>query len=148
MKYSYPSIDWQEQSQSHRGLWYSEAQLPAPQEVMLIDDTIKANKAIELARQGIGLLWVGDYQNGRELLRSITRRLDRPPRVGSQKIPTTPAEIFALHRQNQGQKAQILGQILITLTPDFVIKLRRGQDVSQACKDVIGEITQPIVMPF
>jgi methylase of polypeptide subunit release factors len=148
MKYSYPSIDWQEQSQSHRGLWYSEAQLPAPQEVMLIDDTIKANKAIELARQGIGLLWVGDYQNGRELLRSITRRLDRPPRVGSQKIPTLPAEIFALHRQNQGQKAQILGQILITLTPDFVINLRRGQDVSQACKEVIGEITQPIVMPF
>jgi len=148
MKHSYPSIDWQEKSQSHRGLWYSEAQLPAPQEVMLIDDTIKANKAIELARQGIGLLWVGDYQNGRELLRSITRRLDRPPRVGSQKIPTLPAEIFALHRQNQGQKAQILGQILITLTPDFVINLRRGQDVSQACKDVIGEITQPIVMPF
>jgi methylase of polypeptide subunit release factors len=37
---------------------------------------------------------------------------------------------------------------LIALTPDFVINLRRGQDVSQACKDVIGEITQPIVMPF
>ena len=113
-----------------------------------MDDTITANKAIELAREGVGLLWTGDYQNARELLKAISRRLDRKPRVGSQKSPLGPSEIFSQHRIQLGIKAQITGQIFILLSKDFEITLRRGQDVKEACQEVIGEIDEPVVMPL
>jgi predicted RNA methylase len=148
MKPHYPSIEWEHQSMQYKSSWYSEAGLPVPQQILLIDDTITAKQVIEFARQQIGLLWIGDYQNGRNLLQAISRRLEKPPRVGSQKKLTSPQETFAAHRQKQGQKAQILGQILISLNQDFVIELRRAQDVAVACKEVLGDIKEPLVMPF
>jgi methylase of polypeptide subunit release factors len=144
----YPSIEWEHLSKRYKSSWYSEAGLPVPEKILLIDDTITVKQAIEFARQKIGLLWNGDYQNGRNLLQAISRRLEKPPRIGSQKKLTSPPEIFAEHRRQQGQKAQILGQILISLNQDFVIELRRAQDVSLACKEVLGDIQEPLVMPF
>lgn len=148
MKPHYPSIEWEHLSIQYKSSWYSEAGLPVPQKILLIDDTITAKQAIEFARQRIGLLWIGDYQNGRNLLQAISRRLEKPPRVGAQKKLISPQEIFTAHRQQQGNKAQILGQILISLNKDFVIELRRAQDVTEACKEVLGEISEPLVMPF
>jgi predicted RNA methylase len=148
MKPHYPSIEWEHLSIQYKSSWYSEAGLPVPQKILLIDDTITAKQAIEFARQHIGLLWIGDYQNGRNLLQAISRRLEKPPRVGSQKKLTNPQEIFIAHRQQQGYKAQILGQILISLNKDFVIELRRAQDVALACKEVLGDIQEPFVMPL
>jgi len=148
MTTSYPHIHWEHLGAHLQSLWYSEAGLAPPQEIMVIDDTMPANKAMELAKQGKGLLWQGDYQNGRELLRALARRLDKPPRVGSQKKLEDPAQIFSFHRQQQGLKAQVMGSILIALSKDFVIELRRGQDVAQACFEVIGPLQESIVMPF
>ena len=148
MTTSYPHIHWEHHGVHLQSLWYSEAGLAPPQEIIVIDDTMPANKAMELAKQDKGLLWNGDYQNGRELLRAIARRLDKPPRVGSQKKLEDPAQIFAAHRQQQGLKAQVMGSILIALSKDFVIELRRGQDVAQACLEVIGTINEGIVMPL
>jgi len=148
MTTSYPLIHWEHHGAHLHSLWYSEAGLAPPQEIMVIDDTMAANKAIALARQGVGLIWNGDFQNGRELLRAIARRLEKPPRVGSQKKLDDPAEIFTLHRQQQGIKAQVMGSILIGLTKDFKIELRRGQDVAQACFEVMGPLQESIVMPF
>lgn len=144
----YPYIEWEQDSMPHKSLWFSEAGLAPPSKVTLIDDTISANQALMLMKDGKGLLWVGDYQNGRELLRAIARRLDRPPRVGQDKSPDTPAEIFASHRQRQGVKAELMGLLLIALTKDFVIELRRGQEVALACKEVLGAISEPVVMPL
>lgn len=148
MTTSYPHIHWEHHGDHLQSLWYSEADLAPPKEIMVIDDTMAANKAIALARQGVGLLWSGDFQNGRELLRAMARRLEKPPRIGSQKTLDDPAEIFAFHRQQQGIKAQVMGSILIALTKDFVIELRRGQDVSKACFEVMGPLQESIVMPF
>jgi methylase of polypeptide subunit release factors len=148
MKPHYPSIEWEYLSKRYKSLWYSEAGLPAPGKILLIDDTITAKQAIEFAREQIGLLWNGDYQNGRNLLQAISRRLEKSPRVVSQKKYISPHEIFATHRQQQGQKALVLGQILISLNQDFVIELRRAQDVALACKEVLGDIQEPVVMPF
>jgi hypothetical protein len=134
MKPHYPSIEWEYLSIQYKSSWYSEAGLPVPQKILLIDDTITAKQAIEFARQQIGLLWIGDYQNGRNLLQAISRRLEKPPRVGAQKKLISPQEIFTAHRQQQGNKAQILGQILISLNKDFVIELRRAQDVTEHVK--------------
>lgn len=148
MEHFLAHIHWEQDGLQRQAIWYSEAQPLPPSQVMFVDDTITANKAIELARDGVGLIWSGDYQNARELLKAILRRLDRKPRVGSQKAPTGPTEIFVQHRSQLGIKAQITEHILIMLSKDFAIKLRRGQDVQEACQEVIGLINEPIVMPL
>ena len=141
-------VEWQQNDKNFKYRWYSEAESSPPSELLLIDDTITAKQALENARQGIGMLWVGDYQNGRNLLQALARRIDKPPRVGALKKELESSLRFANHRQQQKTRAELLGKILIALNENFVIKLRRGQDVSLACTEVLGEITEGIVMPL
>jgi hypothetical protein len=139
---------WDHHGQKMTAAWYSETNSPVPQKIVLIDDTMSAKQAIQMAQEHIGMLWDGDYQNARELLKAISRKLSKKPREGSQIKPQTSAEYFHLHRQEQAKKAQIMGQILVMLTKDFVIPLRRGQDVQEACQQVLGPMEENIVMPL
>jgi len=55
--------------------WLSETGSPPPKTVVLADDTISADRAYRLACEGTGLLWQGDYQNARQLLQALGRRI-------------------------------------------------------------------------
>jgi SAM-dependent methyltransferase len=142
-----PFIEWQFEG-PHRALWYSEAGLPPPMTIKIVDDTLSAKQAIRDAKAGIGLLWNGDYHNAREILKAMSRRLVKKPRIGSQTLASTPAEMFHQHRLDQKRKAEILGLLLIPMSKDFEIILRRGQDVSLACREVLGDVTEDVVMPL
>lgn len=134
----YPLIHWQEDGADFQARWYSEAGVEAPVRVVIADDTMKADVAYRLASEGVGLLWRGDYQNARHLLQALARRADRKPRVGTGNKPNNLKDAFLLHRQSQGRRAAILGCLLIPLNAKYQIQLRRGQDVSQACEQVLG----------
>lgn len=134
----YPIIRWQEAGVEHSARWRSEAGVAAPETVVAGDDTLKADAAYRLAAQGTAILWRGDYQNARNLLQALARRVDRAPREGSQKKPATPAEAFRRHRTAQGRRAAILGCLLVPLTADYRVPLRRGQEVAAACQEALG----------
>ncbi|MEN9903337.1 MAG: hypothetical protein RL651_2001 [Pseudomonadota bacterium] len=133
-----PTISWQHNGTEHQARWISEAGLPAPKQIVIADDTLAADAAFRLIREGNALLWQGDYQNARNLLQALARRADKTPRRGSQPTPSTAAEAFAEHRLKQGRRANILGNLLIPLTADYRIPLRRGQDVVEACIAGLG----------
>lgn len=135
---AFPLIRWQEAGLDHAARWRSEAGLPPPENVVIADDTLKADAAYRLAAQGTALLWRGDYQNARNLLQAMARRAERKPRAGSEQKPATPAEAFQLHRAAQGRRAAILGSLLVPLTADYRVPLRRGQDVAEACRAALG----------
>ena len=135
---SYPTIRWQEAGVEHAARWRSEAGVAAPETVVVADDTLKADAAYRLVAQGTAILWRGDYQNARNLLQALARRADRGPREGSQKRPATLAEAFHRHREAQGRRAAILGRLLVPLTADFRVPLRRGQEVATACREALG----------
>ena len=101
---------------------------------MLADDRTTADTAFRLASEGTALLWNGDYQNARQLLQAITRRVERKPR----KQATTVKDAFNQHRQSQAQRARTLGMLLIPLTADYTIPLRRAPEVAQACIEAWG----------
>jgi SAM-dependent methyltransferase len=110
---------------------------------MVVDDTLNADTAYRLACEGTGLLWRGDFQNARQLLQAIKRRLERPVRpkkpVAKQRDSSHPApSVFNAHRQAQSQRARVLGQILIELQPDYSIALRRAPNVQTACQQAFG----------
>lgn len=131
-------IHWQENGQPRHARWRSEAGLPAPEQVIVADDTLSADAAFRLIHAGRAILWRGDYPNARHLLQALTRRVDRPPR---NPPPATQSalEAFEQHRAAQGRRATLLGRLLIPLTADFRIPLRRGQEVRDACIAALGE---------
>jgi methylase of polypeptide subunit release factors len=133
-----PIIRWQESGVEHAARWRSEAGVAAPEDVVVADDMLKADAAYRLAGQGTAILWRGDYQNARNLLQAVARRVDRAPREGSQKKAATPAEAFRRHREAQGRRAAILGRLLVPLTADYRVPLRRGQEVAAACLEALG----------
>ncbi len=122
--------------------WLTTGPAP-PSKVMVVDDTLNADTAYRLACEGTGLLWRGDFQNARQLLQALKRRLDRPARKkpaqrkSSDTAHATPT-VFNAHRQAQSQRARVLGQILIELQPDYSIALRRAPGVQTACQQAWG----------
>lgn len=130
----YPVVDWSEEGESRSARWRSENGAPPPGRMMIADDRMNADAAYRLACEGTALLWRGDFQNARQLLQAMARRIDRKPR----KPAASPAEAFHLHRQFQSRRARILGMLLLPLDGDYGIPLRRAPDVRQACSEAYG----------
>ncbi len=130
-------LQWIEEGQPGKSAtlpWRSETGAAAPKRVRVADDRMTADAALRLASEGHALLWRGDFQNARQLLQALARRIDRKPR----KTGATPAENFHLHRQAQAHRARILGMLLIPFDAGYSISLRRAPDVLQACLETYG----------
>jgi len=146
-------IHWIEDEQPCSARWRSESGAPAPKRVQIADDRMDADSAYRLACEGVGLLWRGDFQNARQLLQALARRIDRPApvkRARLKKTAATPintiaAQPFHLHRQAQSQRARILGMLLLPHDSDHGVPLRRAPDVRQACSDAYGAASEPYV---
>lgn len=140
-----PTINWLEAGKNRTANWHSENNTPAPKRVQVADDTIKADAAYKLCCEGTALLWRGDFQNAKQLMQAISRRIDRPG-----KKPKKPADnitqAFHLHRQAQSQKARILGMLLIEVSIGYHINLRRAPDVKAACEHAYGKEAQSFVV--
>ncbi len=132
-------LTWSEKDSERSALWRSDQNLPA--RVVLADDTLTADAAYRLACEGTGLLWRGDFQNARQLLQAMARRIDKPQKAKRKKAdaaPTMAGAAFHTHRQAQAQRTRVLSQILIELNGDYGIALRRAPDAKQACAQAFG----------
>jgi len=127
-------IHWVENEQAFSARWQSESAAQAPRRVIVADDRMTADDAWRLACSGTALLWRGDFQNARQLLQAMARRIDRKDR----KKGATPLDAFNLHRLAQSQRARTLGMLLIPFEPGHIIPLRRAPDVAQACTEAHG----------
>jgi len=136
------AVNWTEAGESRSARWRSENGAPPPRRVTVVDDTITADAAYRQASEGTALLWRGDFQNARQLLQAMARRIDRKPR----KPASSPTEAFNFHRQYQSQRARTLGMLLLPLEADFSIPLRRAPDVKQACAEAYGAGEVPSVV--
>ncbi|PKO87136.1 MAG: methyltransferase [Betaproteobacteria bacterium HGW-Betaproteobacteria-10] len=141
-----PQLQWLEAGRQRSARWRSEAALPPPVRLVVADDTLKADAAYRLVADGSAILWRGDWQNARQLLLALSRRVDRQPRLGSDKKPVTLAEAFARHRSNQGRRAGLLGRLLVPLDADYSVPLRRAQDVRSACGEAYGPESEDSVV--
>jgi len=145
-------ITWQEGGLERSAQWRSESGWPAPKKVVVADDTMNADAAYRLALDGTALLWRGDFQNARQLLNALVRRVDhksdraRRAKAGkADKAPPTPAELFHRHRLQQLQRARTLAMLLIPFEPGHVIPLRRAPGVQEACNEAYGPAAEPYV---
>ncbi|AMO22024.1 class I SAM-dependent methyltransferase [Ramlibacter solisilvae] len=132
-----PSVDWNDGAAPRTARWRSEAGVPPPRHLQPSKDTLSADAAYRLASEGHALVWRSDFHNARHLLQAMARRATRKPRKGGAP-PASLTEAFHLHRQAQGQRARILGRLLIPLEGDYSIDLPRAPDVRQACVEAWG----------
>src|SRR6476661_1888696 len=107
-----PLLHWNEEGAARTLRWRSESSTTPPKRVQPADDRTTADAALRLASEGTALLWRGDFQNARQLLQALARRIDRKPRKPA-AAPATPAEAFYRYRQTQGRRARVLGMLLI-----------------------------------
>ncbi|HQS30968.1 class I SAM-dependent methyltransferase [Polaromonas sp.] len=143
-------ITWTEDDKACSARWRSERGAQPPKRVVLADDTLAADAAYRLACEGTALLWRGDFQNARQLLQALARRVDKPAKPARRKTVQTPdsddagasaaapADAFHRHRQAQAQRARVLGMVLVQLDAGYGIALRRAPDVRQACTEAWG----------
>ena len=120
-------VSWQEKGKLQQAVWQSEANAAPPKNIVVADDTMKADEAYRLACEGTGFLYKGDFQNAKQLLQAVTKRVDRKP----VKPATTMLEAFHQHRARQIQRANITSKILIELNHGSC-DLKRAPDVKEA----------------
>jgi methylase of polypeptide subunit release factors len=142
-------IGWIENGEERSARWHSESGMAPPKKVVPADDTMTADAAYHLALEGTALLWRGDFQNARQLLQAMARRVEhkspRAKRAQATKTPATPAEQFHRHRLAQLQRARTLAMLLIPFGDGYTIPLRRAPDVHEACQEAYGPFAQPFV---
>ncbi len=139
-----PLIHWTEAGKERSAHWQSENGAHPPKRVVVADDTMKADAAYRLACEGTAILWRGDFQNARQLLQAMSRRIDNST-ARSKVKPATPKEAFNLYRLAQSQRARTLAMLLLPFDADHVIPLRRAPDVFAACVEAYGERKTPYV---
>ena len=137
-------LQWEEGGQARSAQWHSENRITPHQKIQIADDTLTADIAYRLACEGTAMLYRGDFQNARQLLQALARRVDKPSKKSSRadraekEKNRSPLDIFNLHRLAQSQRARILGMILIPVNANHSIPLRRAPDVTQACIEAYG----------
>lgn len=144
-------LHWTENNAACSARWRSEAGTPAPKSVVIADDRLAADLAYRYACEGTAMLWRGDFQNARQLLQALARRVAQKPKKAARRAkPSTTApsmkEAFHLNRQAQARRARILAMLLIPLDADYCIPLRRAPDIRQACEEAYGPATEPSVV--
>ncbi|MGH8620071.1 MAG: methyltransferase, partial [Burkholderiales bacterium] len=150
---AHPVLTWTRGGTTSSVRWRSENGSPPPKKMVVADDLMTADAAYQLASKGTALLWLGDFQNARQLLNALARRVDgkskprKPPK--SSAAPATPmaavspTDAFHRHRMAQAQRAHTLGMLLIPFDAGHVIPLRRAPDVRQACEEAYGAGDEP-----
>ena len=142
-------IEWLEHGEQRSARWRSESGWPAPKKVVVADDSMNADTAYRLALDGTALLWRGDFQNARQLLQALARRVDhkgsRNKRAKAAKPAATLTEQFHRHRLAQLQRARTLAMLLISFDADYTVPLRRAPDVREACTEAYGAPAEPFV---
>ncbi len=91
-------------------------------------------EAYRLVAAGTALLWRGDYQSARQLLRTLGSHVDKSNR----RPPRDLSLAFRQQREQKYRRAQLLSLLVIELSADYEVSLRRAPEVREACAEAYG----------
>ncbi|MBP6019204.1 MAG: class I SAM-dependent methyltransferase [Burkholderiaceae bacterium] len=149
-------VHWIVNDVQHTALWSPGNTGAPPKRIVTADDSLSADAAYRLISQGTSLLWRGDFQNAKQLLQAVARRIAKKTATAkkahkhavsaSDTATELPGELFNRYRLQQSQRAAMLNRLLIELDTNYVIALRRAPDVQAACLTALGPMDQPILL--
>jgi tRNA1(Val) A37 N6-methylase TrmN6 len=136
-------------------LWRSEKSSIPPKRLIWVDDRLSADQAYRYAKQGVGMVWCGDFHQAKQCLSGLSRRVDQHLRgrsaVETPKINTDSTQVLTLfeqHRQRQARRAKILDHVLVPLEANYKIRLRRAPDMTAILLHIYGETHEPSIIPL
>lgn len=95
-----PVIQWTKGDETFSARWQSERNLAVPGKVMLADDTLTADMAYRLACEGTVFLWQSDFQNARQLMQALVRRVDKNAEHKKAKQPSPEKPMWSTHKDS------------------------------------------------
>ena len=162
-------VQWHENETLRQARWLSQSNHVPPARIVVVDDKTTADEAYRLACAGTSMLWRGDFNNARQLLQAITRRIDRANERSEQRKINKAANklaksakstdetsasskdipnLFHQQRQVQSQRSRLLSRLLLELDAGYISQLRRAPDVSAACTAAFGELNESCLISF
>lgn len=138
-------VSWLVDDQPQTLPWRSENGWAPPNRCVPADDTMTADIAYRFASEGVGLIWTGDFQNARQLLQALARRVaKRRTKFADMPYP----ERFHQVRLARAQRARTLGMLCLPFGAHHTLRHRRAPDVQQACQQAHGDSSAGYVMPM
>ncbi|MBW6508119.1 MAG: class I SAM-dependent methyltransferase [Desulfuromonadales bacterium] len=140
-----PAIHWTENGGGRVARWRSQSGFSPPRRILIGRDDMKADVAYRLACEGTTILWRGDFQNARQMLSALARRVKSKPKKQTSSAEMAPAQAFHLYRMAQAQRARTLGMLVLPFEADHSIPLSRAPDVQQPCLEAFGPADGPYI---
>jgi methylase of polypeptide subunit release factors len=112
--------------------WRSESDEPAPTALSHVGDSLTAEEALKRVRKGEYLEYTGTFQNAKQLLSAMTRRLPKPAPSNSAK------EAFRAERRARHLEHHTLAHLVVGLDREYALLLHKPPDVSLICRQVWG----------
>lgn len=137
-------IRWQHADTTHAAEWLGMSHSQPPKWFEVIGDQTNADTAYRLASEGCGMIYRGDFQNARQLLQALARRIDKKPL----KAAPTLLETFHLQRARQIQRTNILNKVILHIEQGQSA-LKRAPDVKEALENALdGVIPASLLVPL
>ncbi len=121
--------------------WFSESALEGPKSWVEVRDDLNTHQALQLAKEGTGMIWQGDFHNARQLLLAMSKRLISKKQT-EQLLNKPILERFHIHRLHQSQRLNILSKLLIPIDATYLIGLNRAPSVVDVLSHVLGPPSQ------
>lgn len=138
------TLRWSHAGETRQAEWLTAMQTNPPKWVEVIGDQTNADTAYRLASEGCGMIYQGDFQNARQLLQALARRIDKKPL----KAAPTLLETFHLHRARQIQRANILNKVILHLE-NGRSAMKRAPDFSEALAYALdGAVPASLLIPL
>ena len=135
-------IAWIADGAPRSALWRSESGWSPPATVVPGDDTMTAATAFRLASTGTAILWTGDFHNARQLLSAMGRRLGEARAPRNDDITAA----FFRSRDEALRRATILGMLLVPVSSDGTLPLRRAPDIRLATSHAWADTAEDSVV--
>jgi methylase of polypeptide subunit release factors len=135
-------VSWLENGTTNSAQWHSESNATPPKKINLADDTTNSKVAYKQVCEGASLIYRGDFQNAKQLLQAIARKVDANPTPVAENL----TQAFHQHRARQIQRANITNKILIELRHGSC-DLKRAPDLTAAVVSALSTDTRPDKLP-
>ncbi len=132
-------LEWEQSGKQTSAYWVSNGDFPSRVRPLEIDDTFTAQEFYRKASEGAVFLWQGDFQNAKNLLAAVQRRIDKQAERKPKTDQLTPTEIFHIFRQKQSHKAQLMSRLLIPVNGDLQVTAPRAPNTISAIQNGLIE---------
>ncbi|MDF7676789.1 class I SAM-dependent methyltransferase [Neisseriaceae bacterium ESL0693] len=123
---TYSTLCWTENQQAHTAQWLNDPRNPAPARLMATDH-LNSREALRLMHQQTGIIWRGDYHQGKQLLAAIKKQV---------RTQAKTAADFHRYRLQQLQHSRLFQLLLVEIQPGFRLDNPRAPDISPALTDI------------